>query len=418
MKKLIISLFVFISSLFSQSWVSQNSGTTEQIYDVFFVNDLTGYASCSGGVLLKTTNSGINWTSLPGPYSGNIVNVVFFDSNTGIVFSNPVYKTTNAGLNWFQVASLSGTLHHSMIADSTTVYGCQPFQLSKTTDKGSNWSVTSSTPPWMTTSVYFINQFTGWVTTIQPIGMPVPTVYRASVSKTINGGLNWLVLYTEDGPPESNLFRDTYFPTSDTGIIIGKSGNSIYRTFNSGINWSEITTGGGLTDLFFINSKTGWAVNQTGYVYKTTNTGSLWTYSATPVSIQLNTVRFINPLTGWAVGVNGTILKSTNGGVTGITQFTGLSPNKFSLSQNYPNPFNPQTKIKFDIPSNVKGQTSNVKLIIYDLLGREVTTLVNEELKPGTYEADWDASNFSSGVYFYKLVAGDFIETKKMVLMK
>jgi len=413
MKKLIISLFVFISSLFSQSWVSQNSGTTEQIYDVFFVNDLTGYASCSGGVLLKTTNSGINWTSLPGPYSGNIVNVVFFDSNTGIVFSNPVYKTTNAGLNWFQVASLSGTLHHSMIADSTTVYGCQPFQLSKTTDKGSNWSVTSSTPPWMTTSVYFINQFTGWVTTIQPIGMPVPTVYRASVSKTINGGLNWLVLYTEDGPPESNLFRDTYFPTSDTGIIIGKSGNSIYRTFNSGINWSEITTGGGLTDLFFINSKTGWAVNQTGYVYKTTNTGSLWTYSATPVSIQLNTVRFINPLTGWAVGVNGTILKSTNGGVTGITQFTGLSPNKFSLSQNYPNPFNPQTKIKFAVP-----KSSFTKLIIYDLLGREVETLVNEELKPGTYEADWDGSNYSSGVYFYKIISGDFVEIKKMVLMK
>lgn len=89
-----------------------------------------------------------------------------------------------------------------------------------------------------------------------------------------------------------------------------------------------------------------------------------------------------------------------------------------SLSQNYPNPFNPQTKIKFDVPANVKGQTSNVKLVIYDLLGREVTTLVNEELKPGTYEADWDGSNFSSGVYFYKIISGDFVETKKMVLMK
>jgi len=69
---------------------------------------------------------------------------------------------------------------------------------------------------------------------------------------------------------------------------------------------------------------------------------------------------------------------------------------------------------------------SNVKLVIYDLLGREVATLVNEELRPGTYEADWDGSNYSSGVYFYKLVVGDpstgsgrgFVETKKMVLMK
>ena len=91
---------------------------------------------------------------------------------------------------------------------------------------------------------------------------------------------------------------------------------------------------------------------------------------------------------------------------------------RFKLAQNYPNPFNPQTKIKFDVPSNVKVQTSNVKLVIYDLLGREVATLVNEELKPGTYEADWDGSNFSSGVYFYKIISSDFVETKKMVLMK
>jgi hypothetical protein len=115
----------------------------------------------------------------------------------------------------------------------------------------------------------------------------------------------------------------------------------------------------------------------------------------------------------------GTILKTTNGGgIIGINYFSQNVSKIYSLSQNYPNPFNPQTKIKFDIPANVKGQTTNVKLVIYDLLGREVATLVNEELKPGSYEADWDGSNFSSGVYFYKIIAGDFFETKKMVLMK
>ncbi len=97
----------------------------------------------------------------------------------------------------------------------------------------------------------------------------------------------------------------------------------------------------------------------------------------------------------------------------GITQISGNVPVSFFLSQNYPNPFNPQTKIKFDVP-----KASFTKLVVYDLLGREVTTLVNEELKPGTYEADWDATNFSSGVYFYKIVSGDYVETKKMVLMK
>ena len=104
--------------------------------------------------------------------------------------------------------------------------------------------------------------------------------------------------------------------------------------------------------------------------------------------------------------------------VVGLNQISTEIPQVFSLSQNYPNPFNPSTKIKFSLPADVKREKSVVKLIIYDALGREVTTLVNEQLQPGTYEADWDASNYPSGVYFYKLMAGDFVTTKKMVLIK
>jgi hypothetical protein len=97
----------------------------------------------------------------------------------------------------------------------------------------------------------------------------------------------------------------------------------------------------------------------------------------------------------------------------GINVISTKIPTDYTLSQNYPNPFNPITNIKFDIP-----KASFVKLIVYDLLGRELRTLVNEQLKAGTYKADWDASEFPSGVYFYKLSAGDFTETKKMVLVK
>ena len=102
-------------------------------------------------------------------------------------------------------------------------------------------------------------------------------------------------------------------------------------------------------------------------------------------------------------------------------------PVSFSLSQNYPNPFNPVTKIKFGIPTPLnppfaKGGTAKpggfVKLIIYDVLGREVATLVNEQLTPGTYEAEWDGTDYPSGVYFYKLTAGDYTESRKMILIK
>jgi hypothetical protein len=93
----------------------------------------------------------------------------------------------------------------------------------------------------------------------------------------------------------------------------------------------------------------------------------------------------------------------------------------FSLKQNYPNPFNPITKIKFDIPLSrgvPEGRGVLTRLTIYDILGHEVAMLVNENLSPGTYEAEWDASNYPSGVYFYKLETETYSQTKKLILIK
>ena len=98
---------------------------------------------------------------------------------------------------------------------------------------------------------------------------------------------------------------------------------------------------------------------------------------------------------------------------TGINFISGQVPSKYKLSQNYPNPFNPLTKIKFELPF-----TGFVKLVMFDNMGREVKTLVNDNLAAGSYESSFDGSRFASGVYFYKLQAGDFIETKKMILVK
>jgi hypothetical protein len=90
-----------------------------------------------------------------------------------------------------------------------------------------------------------------------------------------------------------------------------------------------------------------------------------------------------------------------------------ITPAVFSLSQNYPNPFNPTTTIKYQLPAS-----SKVTLKVYDVLGNEVATLLNEEKEAGTYEVMFEASNYSSGVYIYRLQAGSFIETKKMVLLR
>jgi Secretion system C-terminal sorting domain len=97
----------------------------------------------------------------------------------------------------------------------------------------------------------------------------------------------------------------------------------------------------------------------------------------------------------------------------GINITSNNIPDKFRLYQNYPNPFNPVSKIKFDI-----AKTSQTKITIFDICGKEITSLVNKQLNAGTYEVNWDASNFPTGVYFYKLTSGEFAETKKMMLIK
>jgi hypothetical protein len=99
--------------------------------------------------------------------------------------------------------------------------------------------------------------------------------------------------------------------------------------------------------------------------------------------------------------------------VTGIAENETNLPIEYALKQNYPNPFNPSTKIKYSIP-----QSSNVVLKVFDILGNEIETLVNEEKSVGIYEVQFDATGISSGVYFYTLTAGNFVENKKMVLLR
>jgi hypothetical protein len=105
----------------------------------------------------------------------------------------------------------------------------------------------------------------------------------------------------------------------------------------------------------------------------------------------------------------------------GLKQVGGSIPKNFVLYQNYPNPFNPTTKIKFSIPllrGVSAGRGVSVKVVIFDVLGREIAVLVSDELRPGTYEVEWDGYNYPSGVYFYRITAGDYSETRKMILLK
>lgn len=150
----------------------------------------------------------------------------------------------------------------------------------------------------------------------------------------------------------------------------------------------------------------------TGFVGRTQVSNHMPTGTVAPV-----VAGYTVPSNGGAVvyaGFGATPIYYDNSSIaTNITSNGEIAPASFKLSQNYPNPFNPTTNIKFDIIN--KG---NVKLVVFDATGREVTTLVNDNLDPGSYEVNFDASKLSSGVYFYKLTSGEFSDLKKMVLVK
>jgi Secretion system C-terminal sorting domain len=231
--------------------------------------------------------------------------------------------------------------------------------------------------------------------------------------KTTNGGINWSFQPVAYG-------YSIFFLDANTGYISG-AGGSLYKTTNCGNNWNSLVsnTNINLYSIQFINPGTGYAVGgeqifTDNAVLKTTDGGSSWHSQVLPTRIPLYSLFFTGSNTGYVGGVNGTILKTTTGGnPIFINPISSQIPQFFFLHQNYPNPFNPVTKIKFDLP-----KSSNTKIMIYDVLGRLVTTLVNENLKPGSFEVEWDGSWYASGVYFYSLVSEEFVETRKMVLLK
>ena len=128
----------------------------------------------------------------------------------------------------------------------------------------------------------------------------------------------------------------------------------------------------------------------------------------------MNNIILTSKDTSYVFGDNGTILKTiTFGDLISVKNISTEIPSKHMLRQNYPNPFNPMTNVKFSIV-----KAGDVKIVVYDVMGREVQTLVNERLGAGTYEVKFDGSMLTSGVYFYKMVTDGFTETKRMILIK
>ena len=421
---------LFTNSINSQSgWFQENSHTNKNLYSVQFIDTNTGYACGSGITIFKTSNGGTNWINIfnSGYDTTNLNSIYFINTSTGYAVGGGVFlggvvmKTTNSGLNWqYQNSNTSNYLNSIFFLPQNS--GLLGFAagnngvLIKTSNGGTNWYLLTSGTFLDLLSIFFLDSSSGFT---------VGIAYRCLL--TTNGGMDWINFPTQPIPPQSQDFRSVIFFNSNTGYIwvTGGYGSNnpycMYKTTNSGNNWILQQPGGGIA-MSFVDVNNGYTVGGLGYIYKTTNGGTNWFRQTSGTTKNLRSVYFADANTGWAVGDSGIILKTTNGGgPIGIRPISTQVPDQFYLFQNYPNPFNPSTKLKFSIPLSrgvPEGRGVSVRITIFDILGHEISTLVNERLLPGTYEVEWSASDHPSGLYFYRLESNNFVETKKMILLK
>lgn len=426
MNRIIITIYLITSiNIFSQSgWNYQNSGTNRSLNSVFFVNSETGYIAGDGGTILKTTNSGQNWFSQQSSLNLIQATIYFINTNTGYIGGqNGIGKTTNGGQNWFVVFLPPYDVFTIFFINEITGYaGGKNLFFAKTTDGGFNWSDMNPQTTDYITSIYFTNALTGYA-----VG---GAIEDGTIIKTTNGGANW----TRQNIGEPVILSSVYFINSATGYTAGAYIDSMHtfpaiilKTTNGGTNWVTQLIGQGyyaLYTLYFNNELTGYAGGITRII-KTTNGGLNWYSQLSTEFHYVNSLCFTDINTGYAVSGESLIFKTTNGGEPiGIRRISNNIPKSFLLYQNYPNPFNSSTIIRFSISNNLLSFTNRfrVRIVIYDILGNEVSTIVNKHLDPAEYEVIWNCSNVSSGLFFYKIFIDDgsyiFTDTKKMILIK
>jgi photosystem II stability/assembly factor-like uncharacterized protein len=402
--RIILFLVIFNNVCYPQ-WVSQQSNTGNHLLGICMIDANTGFVAGWLATIRKTTNGGLNWSTITPPVNNDYGGISFINSDTGLAVGPPglIIQTYNSGNTWTTRNYLGSGLRNVQYVTSNRAYAVGSAGIIRSADGGVSWIRMSTT---QVGGLYFITEDIG--TVVGPNGL---------ILTTTNGGVNWtqriMGLTVQFG--DSSLYCVKYV-NAQTGYACGNNG-IIIKTTNGGANWIYIPSNdlSSLYGVSFSDANTGTVVGF-ARIWRTTNGGNNWFQQPIPppnTTNPLQGVDFVNSNTGWIVGFNGMILYTSNGGMTWIKPISNEIPSDFKLYQNYPNPFNPTTKIIFSLPEN-----SFASLIVYDMLGREMEILLNEQLGAGTYEAEWNAANEPSGTYFYKLETDNFTQTRKMVLLK
>lgn len=473
---------VFLSTDNGTSWTAVNSGLTNAFVVPLAVNDNCLFAGTANGVFLSTNegkswkapepnlrNTYVNaFAASPDAAGGTNLFVATYDG---------VFLSTNNGARWTRVDSglsnrfvrclatnPNGTGGTNLPAGQASLFAGTEGGLFLSTDNGTSWTAVDSgltnldvraliTSPngaggtnlfaasdepgyygYISSGVYIsTNGGESWTSTgmdsiltvsfaVTPDGTGGTNLFAGTahgVYLSTNDGISWSLASEglPKSPNDSLVFESvSYFAVSGRNLFANTVYDGVFLSTNNGTSWTAVNTGLTSTYVFSlaVSGTNVFAGTDSGGVFLSTNNGASWT----AVSAGL-TNTYVSSLT-----VSGTDLFAGTLGrgvwkrplsemITSEERPLSEAPTHFRLEQNYPNPFNPITTIRFAVRSS-----RCVELRVYDVLGREVATLVNEMKHAGSYTVNWDASRFASGVYFYRLKVGNFIETKKLILLK
>lgn len=389
-----------------------------QIKGMKFFNENTGYLITDTGFIYKSVNKGINWNKLSSAPEGlKVTSFEFLNESIGFVIgqnqnlSNVIYRTSNAGFNWsLENLNTNNSINKISFVNNQLGYLSSQNGLYKTTNSGITWNLINDSS-FITRELKFTGADTGYC------------ILGTSLFKTTNGGYNWIKLMQQSS---GNIWLS--FLNSSVGYILFDNLNNrfLFKTLNGGINWSieDITSKTEyVSDFKFFNENNGFILSDK--LYKIENPWNILTPIPITQNFRLlnmyiydeNLRFFFNHISGDLKAP--VILKSSSEGNVSIQNNNSVIES-FTLHQNYPNPFNPSTTIKYNIMNS-----GIVSLKVFDVLGREVQTLVNEFKTSGTHSVEFNASNLSSGIYFYRLAINEdisnsnkFFDVKKMILIK
>jgi len=392
MKTIFLFLFsIFCSTLYSQ-WVNTNSPNFAQVAatgSYLFGADITN------GIYVST-NNGANWTLCFNQTGLNKISAEGSNIFVGTAQTNNrgIYRSTNNGVNWTKILSPEELYRITTITvNGNEVYTSTGWKLYRSTNNGANWTSTATN--------FFINSLAVNGAYLFA-GAEATGVYLST-----NNGANWT---------QTPLNNRNTIDVKITGVnIFAGTEAGVYLSKNNGANWQ-------LTPLdnqryissLFISGTNIFAAADNG-VYLSKNNGTSWTQKNEGLSGTILEGSYITGSSSFVYLANesSSMWKRELSDIISIRNISSETPKRFELYQNYPNPFNPNTKINFSL-----AYKSFVSLKVYDVYGKEVSDLLNENLKEGVYEYTFNADALPSGTYFYKLQTEKYSETKIMMLVR